>query len=384
MPERPRKGAVVEGAFCRGLGRLVAAGLAALLVVAVAPAAAAASTDPYRAITVVSWGGPYERSQRKAYFEPFTKATGIRIDVERYDGGLEELRRQVNGGDVDWDLVDMTMADNRAACRQGLLEPIEHTRLHPAPDGTPASGDFIDGALTECGVAQIVYAMVAAYNRDAFPGERPARIADIFDLRRFPGTRALQRSPEANLEWALRSYGVPRQDLYQLLSTDRGLRLAFERLDRIRDHVVWWTSTEQPVEMLISGEAVIASEYNGRLFEAAAIQGHPIEIIWDGQVYELGTWGIPRGTRRLDDVHEFIRFATGTHPLAEQARYIAYGPARRSSMKLVSTHAETGVDMRPHLPTDPVNFRTAILKDTEWYASLYDRIKARFDAWLGE
>ena len=384
MPERPRKRGVSEGAFCRGLGCLVAAGLAALLAEAVAPAAATASTDPYRAITVVSWGGPYERSQRKAYFEPFTKATGIRIDVERYDGGLEELRRQVNGGEVDWDVVDMTMADNRAACRQGLLEPIEHTRLHPAPDGTPASGDFIDGALTECGVAQIVYAMVAAYNRDAFPGERPARIADIFDLRRFPGTRALQRSPEANLEWALRSYGVPRQDLYQLLSTDRGLRLAFKRLDRIRDHVVWWTSTEQPVEMLISGEAVIASEYNGRLFEAAAIQGHPIEIIWDGQVYELGTWGIPRGTRRLDDVHEFIRFATGTHPLAEQARYIAYGPARRSSMKLVSTHAETGVDMRPHLPTDPVNFRTAILKDTEWYASLYDRIKARFDAWLGE
>ena len=388
MPERPRAGTAMAVAWALATGPPVAGATAATAVAAAAvgtvAAAAASSTDAYRAITVVSWGGPYERSQRKAYFEPFTKATGIRIDIERYDGGLEELRRQVNGGDVDWDLVDMTMADNRAACRQGLLEPIDHSRLHPAPDGTPASGDFIDGALTECGVAQIVYAMVAAYNRDAFPGERPARIADIFDLRRFPGTRALQRSPEANLEWALRSYGVPREELYQLLSTDRGLRLAFERLDRIRDHVVWWTSTDQPVEMLISGEAVLASEYNGRLFEVAAIQGHPIEIIWDGQVYELGTWGIPRGTRRLDDVHEFIRFATGTHPLAEQARYIAYGPARRSSMKLVSTHAETGVDMRPHLPTNPVNFRTAILKDTEWYASLYDRIKARFDAWLGE
>ena len=385
MPERLRAGTAMAVAWALATGLPVAGTMAAAAVaVGTVATAAAASTDPYRAITVVSWGGPYERSQRKAYFEPFTKATGIRIDIERYDGGLEELRRQVNGGDVGWDLVDMTMADNRAACRQGLLEPLDHSRLHPAPDGTPASGDFIDGALTECGVAQIVYAMVAAYNRDAFPGERPARIADIFDLRRFPGTRALQRSPEANLEWALRSYGVPRQELYQLLSTDRGLRLAFERLDRIRDHVVWWTSTDQPVEMLISGEAVIASEYNGRLFEVAAIQGHPIEIIWDGQVYELGTWGIPRGTRLLDDVHEFIRFATGTHPLAEQARYIAYGPARRSSMKLVSTHAETGVDMRPHLPTNPVNFRTAILKDTEWYASLYDRIKARFDAWLGE
>ena len=349
-----------------------------------AAATDAAAADPYRAITVVSWGGPYERSQVKAYFEPFTKVTGIRVEVERYDGGLDELRRQVEGGEVAWDLMDMTMADNRAACRQGLLEPIDHSRLHPAPDGTPAARDFIDGALTECGVAQIVYAMVAAYNRDAFPGERPARIADIFDLRRFPGTRALQRGPEANLEWALRSYGVPRQDLYQLLSTKRGLRLAFERLDRIRGHVIWWTSTDQPLDLLVSGEAVIASQYNGRLFDAAAVHGHPIEIIWDGQVYELGSWGVPRGTRRRDDVLEFIRFATGTRPLAEQARYIAYGPARRSSMKLVSTHAETGVDMRPHLPTSPANFRAAILKDTEWYASLYDRIKARFDAWLAE
>ena len=373
-----------KSSFPRPIGRCAALGFAVLWLLGAGANGGAGAADADWAITVASWGGAYEHSQVKAYFEPFTKKTGIRIDIERYDGGLAELRRQVNGGDGAWDLVDMTMADNRAACRQGLLEPIDHTVLLPAPDGTPASRDFIDGALTECGVSQIVYAMVTAYNRDAFPGERPSRLRDIFDIRRFPGKRALQRGPEANLEWALMSHGVPRQDLYQLLSTERGLRLAFERLERIRDDVVWWTSTDQPVEMLVSGEAVIASQYNGRLFDAAAVQGHPIEIIWDGQVYELGSWGIPRGTKHLDEVLDFIRFATGTRPLADQARYIAYGPARRSSMKLVSAHAETGVDMRPHLPTNPANFRTAILKDTEWYASLYDRIKARFDAWLAE
>ena len=368
-------------------GRCAALGIASLCIASLwllgaGANAAAAATD--RAITVVSWGGAYEYSQVKAYFEPFTKETGIRIDIERYNGGLAELRRQVIGGDVAWDLVDMTMADNRAACKQGLLEPIDHSVLLPASDGTPADQDFIDGALTECGVSQIVYAMVTAYNRDAFPGERPARMKDIFDIQRFPGKRALQKIPEANLEWALRSYGVPRQDLYQLLSTERGLRLAFERLDQIRDHVVWWTSTDQPVELLVTGEVAIASHYNGRLFDAAVIHGHPIEIIWDEQIYELGAWGVPRGTPHLDEVMEFIRFATGTRPLADQAKYISYGPARRSSMKLVSMHAETGVDMRPHLPTSPANFKTAILKDTEWYASLYDRIKARFDAWLDE
>ena len=367
--------------------RSAAGGYAVLCIALLGPLAAQADTaseTPARTMTVATWGGPYEHSQNKAYFEPFTKETGIRIRTERYDGGLAELRRQAGRGEITWDLVDMTMADNRAACNQGLLETIDHSILPPALDGTPAEEDFVDGALTRCGVSQIVYAMVTAYNREAFPGERPARMKDIFDLRRFPGKRALQKAPEANLEWALRSYGVPREDLYQLLSTERGLRLAFERLDRIRDHVVWWTTVDQPVELLVTGEAVIASHYNGRLFDAAIVHGHPIEIIWDAQIYELGAWGVPKGTPRLEEVLEFIRFATGTRPLADQAKYIAYGPARRSSMQLVSRHAETGVDMRPHLPTSPTNFGTAILKDTEWYGSLYDRIKARFVAWLGK
>lgn len=344
----------------------------------------AGTTRADDSITIVSWGGPYERSQRKSYFEPFTARTGIEIKVEQYSGGITELRSQVNAGEVTWDLIDMTMAHNRAACEQGLLEPLDHSILEPGLDGTPASADFIDGALTRCGVTQIVYAMVMAYNRDAFPGERPSRMEDFFDLQRFPGKRALQKTPEANLEWALMSYGVPRQDLYHLLSTERGLRLAFARLDSIKDHIVWWTDTARPVELLMEGKVVMASQYNGRLFDAAVVQGHPIEIIWDAQVYELGAWGIPMGTSKRETVERFIAFATGTRPLAEQARYIAYGPARKSSIKLVSTHAETGVDMRPHMPTYPANFETAILKDTQWYAGLYDRIEQRFIDWLAE
>ena len=352
--------------------------LAAVLWLAAAGTGAAAD----RTLTVATWGGAYEHSQKKAYFEPFTAETGIRIRTARYNGGLAELRRQRRSGRIAWDVIDMTKADSRAACKQGLLEPIDHSILLPGIDGTPAERDFVDGALTECGVSHIVYATVIAYNRNAFPGERPSRIRDLFDIRRFPGKRALQKIPDANLEWALRSYGVPRQEIYPLLSTERGLRLAFGKLDAIRDHTIWLTDVARPVELPVSGEAVIASQYNGRLFDAAAVRGHPIEIVWDAQVYELGALSIPKGTARLSDALRFIRFATGTRPLADQAKYIAYGPARRSSMKLVSRHARTGVNMRPHLPTDPSNFRTAILKDTEWYASLYDRIVVRFRAWL--
>ena len=119
-----------------------ALGIALLWLLGAGANAAAAATD--RAITVATWGGAYEYSQVKAYFEPFTKETGIRIDIERYNGGLAELRRQVIGGDVAWDLVDMTMADNRAACKQDCSSPSTHgapprVRRHAGPIRTSST-----------------------------------------------------------------------------------------------------------------------------------------------------------------------------------------------------------------------------------------------------
>ena len=54
-----------------------------------------------RTLTVATWGGAYEHSQKKAYFEPFTAKTGIRIRTARYNGGLADLRRQRRSGRVD-------------------------------------------------------------------------------------------------------------------------------------------------------------------------------------------------------------------------------------------------------------------------------------------
>lgn len=333
-------------------------------------------------LTIVSWGGAYERSQVKAYFEPFTAKTGITIRVEQYDGGLDELREQVENGRVIWDLVDLTMADNLQACDEGLLETIDHAALPPAPDGTPAREDFIDGSLTRCGVAEVIYATVLAFDARAFPNLRPATVSALFDLERFPGKRALQRRPIAVLEWALRSYGVPRQEIYGLLSTERGLDLAFKRLDRIKSEIVWWEDGATPPRLLASGEVVIASGYNGRFFDAAVNQQLPIQTLWDGQLYDYSTWGIPRGAPNGELARQFLQFATRTQPLAEQARYISYGPARKSSAALVWKHDRTGVDMRPYLPTYPPNFEHAIRRDHEWYARVQTKLEQRFSSWL--
>ena len=87
-------------------------------------------------ITVVSWGGAYTKSQIKAYHEPFTAKTGIAVQSEDYNGGLAEVKAQVEAGNVIWDLVDVEVSDLVRGCDEGLLETIEPSILPPTPDGT--------------------------------------------------------------------------------------------------------------------------------------------------------------------------------------------------------------------------------------------------------
>ncbi|WP_240724534.1 extracellular solute-binding protein [Halomonas borealis] len=335
------------------------------------------ATPAAESLTVLSWGGAYERAQRRALFAPFSEASGLAVTVERYNGGLAALRRAVQAGSVPWDVIDMTRSEAMAACQEGLLEPLPEDLAAPAPDGTPAGRDFLEGAFGACSLTHSVFATVVAYRTDAFPGRRPTEIADLFDQRRFPGPRALQRTPSVNLEWALLAYDVPREELYRLLSTRRGLSLALARLASL-ENLRWWEAGNTPVEWLVDGEVTMASGYNGRFFDAMVNRDAPIAILWDGQVQEHEVWAIPRHAAHPEAARRFIRFATATERQAALTRHIPYGPSRHSATERITTHADSGVDMRLHIPTHPLNARGAVTKDEGWYAQTHARIGELF------
>ena len=53
-----------------------------------------------------------------------------------------------------------------------------------------------------------------------------------------------------------------------------------------------------------------------------------------------------------------------------------------SGTKLISTHLETGVDMKPHMPTSPQNMTRVLYNDGEWWSDNADDVNERFSAWL--
>ena len=330
-------------------------------------------------LTVVSWGGAYTRSQVEAYHKPFAEQTGIAVISEDYNGGLAQIKAQVESGNVTWDVVDLEMSDAIRGCDENLLERIDPSMLPPAPDGTPAEEDFIPGTLLDCAVGGIIWSTVVAYDQTRFSrASQPRALRDFFNVDRFPGKRGLRRSPRVNVEWALIADGIPVNQVYEVLATTEGVDRAFDVLGRLKPHVVWWEAGAQPPQLLADGEVVMTSAYNGRLYNAIFKERKPFIIIWDSQVWDVDLWGIIKGTGNMTAALEFVKFSTDTKRLADQARYISYGPVRRSSMDKVNTK------VKPHLPTSPDNFASALQNDFDWWADHQQEMDERFTTWLAK
>lgn len=343
-----------------------------LFPVAISPAVAA------EALTVASFGGQYTLSQDKAQYTPFTRATGIAIKSVDYNGGLAELLAQVRSGTVSWDVVDVEMQDLDRGCADGLFEKIDPAILPPGADGTPAEADFLPGALHPCGIGTIVWSNVIAVNETAFTGDQPSKMTDFFDLKRFPGKRGLSKRPNAVLEWALLADGVAPADVYATLATSEGLDRAFARLDTIKDEAVFWETGAQLIQLLADGEVAMSTAWNGRVQGAISEDRKPLRIIWDRQIWNADYYAIVAGTPRKASALEFVKFATATGPLAEQPRYIAYGPVRRSAAIAVDPA------IAATLPTAPANIEGALAFEARWWTEHGDAINERYAAWLSQ
>ncbi|MCY4540932.1 MAG: ABC transporter substrate-binding protein [Rhodobacteraceae bacterium] len=349
------------------IGRLL--GILGGVLITASPGQVSAHSD----LTLVNFGGSAARAQMLSLLQPWGRITGDYVTMVEYNGGIEEIRRQVESANVTWDVIDMEYSDLIQACEAGLLEEFDMNRLPAGSEEVSALDDFRPGALHECGVGNLIWSTVYAYNGDTFDSA-PTTIADFFDVDAFPGKRGIRRDPRGILEWALMADGVPASDVYSVLGTPEGVARAFGKMAEIHSSIVWWERGPQPARLLGSGEVSMSMAWNGRLYRPVVEEGRDIRIVWDGQIWEYDLFAIPKGARNLDNAIEFVRYATSTHKLAEWVSYIPYGPARRSSASLVPP------EMDAMLPTNEANLANALRFDSQWWAQNMDRIRPRFEA----
>lgn len=344
----------------------------------------AAHADEGR-INVLNWGGIYTQGQVAAFAQPFEAETGIRVRMIDTDNPATAVKAQVEAGNVTADLASVGLGDAIRLCDEGLVAEIDLTTLEEGADGSAPQDDFLENGLGDCFVATDIYSTVIAYDASRYADtEAPQTIADFFDLERFPGRRGVRRDGQFILEMTLMADGVPPGEVYEVLATPDGQDRAFAKLDTIKDQIVWWEAGAQPVQLLADGEVVMTLAFNGRVLDAALEEGMPLKTIWDGQIYELEGWVIPKGAPHEEDARRFLAWSTGSAPLARFSELSSYGPPRHSSLALVGDYRDSKVSVAPHLPTAEANMATALASDVTFWADHDAELKQRFATWLAQ
>ncbi|MVT76419.1 extracellular solute-binding protein [Bradyrhizobium cajani] len=333
-----------------------------------APAQSAFAGDQ---LTITSWGGAVQAGLRKAAFEPFTRATGIKVTEAEYSGDIAKVRTMVETKTVSWDVLDASGTTAVVICNQGLVETIDWKKL--GLDRTK----FGDAANYDCGVPSYGSATVVAYDKDKLPNG-PKTIADLFDTKKIPGKRGLWKSPYPNLEWALIADGVETKDVYKILATREGVERAFKRLDTIKNDVIWWTAGAQAPQLLADGQVVMTAAFNGRIVDAAKESGRRFEIMWDAANAGMSYWTIPTGSPHRDEAYKFLAFAGSPQPQADLTHYIPYAPANKDAMTLVDPA------VLPYLSTTPEHDAIALHGSPPFWIEYGDELRQRFTAWLAK
>lgn len=353
-------------AFLRAIGG-VAAGAAAASVTACGdrPRQRANGAGSSKTLVVRDIGGAYGEANRKAVYEPFSKETGIQVDVVNIPLYAQMLA-QIREGRPRFDVIDIDMSALARFEGDEATQELDYDRLANA-----RNAGIDESLLTSHGVGKNYWASVMAYRTDAFGGRTPESWADFWDTGAFPGLRALQ-SPEAGppeLEFALLADGVPLDRLYPL-DVDR----AFRALDGIKGAVrEFWVDGATPGLLLERGQVVASSVWHGRPNQLIK-QGAPLAYQWNGARRQSNGFGIPDGARNVDAAHRLIDFALRPRVQAAFAEVYPMGPVVPAAYKYLPRAAAD-------LASSPEHLYTGFDLDVDWWVKNKEAVTQRWQEW---
>jgi putative spermidine/putrescine transport system substrate-binding protein len=329
---------------------------------AVAAAAAlslsgAALAEP---ITVVSWGGSYGAAQDKALFNDASKNTGIKI-VRESGASMSKACLQVQSGSVTWDLVVSGSGGAASAAAKGCLEKIDFNVVDVS--------NFYPNTYTDYCVGSDVFATVMAWNTDKYgqPGSAtaPKSWADFFDVKKFPGTRAYRaNNVDGALEPALMADGVPAEKVYEVLSTEEGIKRALNKIRQLKPHIaVFWGSGAQQAQLMKDAEVDMTTGWNGR-FDNAKKDGAKVGYTFNQALLDYDCFAMPKGAPNKATAMKFLAEISKAKYQANLPFHITYGPTNKKAYEITTAPKE----LIEALPSHPKNVPLMLPINLEWYA----------------
>jgi putative spermidine/putrescine transport system substrate-binding protein len=320
-----------------------------------------------RDLVVVTRGEAMTNAVRDAYLRPFAIATGLTIDQESWDGGLDVLRDRAKSTDNTWDLVQVDADELATGCAEGLYEKLDWSAVGGKDHYQPQ-------AVSDCGLGLAQTSIVLAWDRDKFPGT--PNWADFWDVAKYPGKRGLAKGVRGNLEIALLADGVAPADIYKTLASNDGVDRAFRKLDQLKPYLVWWQTEADATRILESGDVLMTSAPSGGVANAIRADPRNFGMQWGQALSEVQGWAILKGSPNAK--------------LAQQLLYFTGTPAIEVRLLRVAGVAGLAKGVNDGLPPEllaispgnPANQASALRIDTGFWHDNLAKLRQRFDTWL--
>lgn len=303
-------------------------------------------------LVITSWGSAYQDAQRQAYFEPFTKETGIKI-IEATGPDAAKIKSMVASGNVEWDVVDIGLSTALVLGQQDLLTPIDYSKFDAGTLSAIPADFRLDNA-----VGNETWSVVLAYRTDRYK-EPPTNWKDFWNVEKFPGKRAFLDSSFVApiLEIALLADGVEPKSMYPV-----DIPRALKSLSALRPNVLKWTGSSGVMQqMLTDGQVDMAAIANGRM-EGLQKAGVPVGFTFHQQMLLSNYWAVPKGAKNSEAAMKFIAFVSRAEQQANFAKLAPWGPTNKDAFKYIPE------ERQKDLPTSPANLDGAVLSNGQWWA----------------
>jgi putative spermidine/putrescine transport system substrate-binding protein len=340
-----------------GLQVMISATLALCLSCTVALAA----DDTLR---IVHYGGSPAKAMRDFCFNPAEKALGFKtVDMSRTD--IAKIKAMVESHNIEWDVALINTLEVIRGAKENLWEKIDYKLIDPKVNGPVKPLDY--------SVTYLIYSQGLAYSTEKYPdpSKAPRNWTDFWDVKKFPGPRAMENRVRYELEAALMADGVPPDKLYPL-----DVERAFRKLDEIKPYITVWSNPPvQALDLIANGDIVMGMS-SAHEVASAREKGVPVEFAWPQSLYITNDWAVLKGTPHREEAMKFIKFCTSAEPEVKMAETLGFGPPNPQAVALLSPK------VRRTLPTAPENLRDAAAFDAEWWGENEAKLIERWNAWL--
>jgi putative spermidine/putrescine transport system substrate-binding protein len=308
-------------------------------------------------ITTADFGGGFQKALREAWVDPFEKATGAKVIMDA-PNAKAKLKAQVDAGNPSWDVTTYDASFIQQFCGV-LFEKVDTSKF-------VAAGIDKRFVTNDCGVPTTIVGYVFAYNEDKFRNDPPKNWNDFFDLKKYPGKRAIFNSPTTGiLEIALLADGVPVDKLYPL-DVDR----AFRKLDPIKNSIVWTQSSGGLTDAFVNNQVDLSLGLSGRIY-AAAKAGAKVTVVAQQQILTWDQFAVVKGTKNKAAAEAYLNFIAQPEGHARLTELTSYAFA--------NTKAQPKVDplVQRFLP----RMEGAVFQNMDWWSKNFETVNQRFVAW---